>query len=300
MPDGSREHFLYDGAGRLASVLVEEHGSIRREDFAFDGDRPLVSFHDDRVQWSASWSPDNELVGLRLKGVKYVPLSDTTRSIRSWWDSRRLRYAQHAEYDPDGRASIFDSSGALSCRESSLNVRCASDLDLPFGYKSAWRAPSSGILRMGARWYLPSAGQFLTPDPSGPVDSFNQYAFAAFDPINLWDPAGLNSQGTGSQGLVTQGQSPGGKQGASGGGKPGQPPKPAQGLVGPLPGGIQLPTQPTTIPGVPAGGSGFLAALLRGLSSVGGLVLIGLTVGLWPATAHAPGPSGRSPGCRRP
>jgi len=45
-----------------------------------------------------------------------------------------------------------------------------------------------------ARWYSPTLGQFTSHDPLGYVDTQNLYAFAAFDPINAWDPYGLEAQ----------------------------------------------------------------------------------------------------------
>jgi RHS repeat-associated protein len=41
-----------------------------------------------------------------------------------------------------------------------------------------------------ARWYDPSTGTFLTPDPLGYQDSSNLYAFAGGDPVNGRDPTG--------------------------------------------------------------------------------------------------------------
>ena len=41
----------------------------------------------------------------------------------------------------------------------------------------------------------PGWGRFLSPDPLGYVDSYDLYGYAAFDPINRWDPFGLESKG---------------------------------------------------------------------------------------------------------
>jgi len=41
------------------------------------------------------------------------------------------------------------------------------------------------------RWYDPSTGTFLSPDPMGYEDSSNLYAFAKGDPVNGRDPLGL-------------------------------------------------------------------------------------------------------------
>ncbi len=44
------------------------------------------------------------------------------------------------------------------------------------------------------RWYSNEAGQWLSQDPLGYVDSFNAYAFNKFDPVNFVDPWGLQSE----------------------------------------------------------------------------------------------------------
>jgi RHS repeat-associated protein len=42
-----------------------------------------------------------------------------------------------------------------------------------------------------ARWYDPSTGSFLSPDPMGYQDSSNLYAFCGGDPVNCSDPTGM-------------------------------------------------------------------------------------------------------------
>ncbi|WP_420174907.1 RHS repeat-associated core domain-containing protein [Luteococcus sp. OSA5] len=48
---------------------------------------------------------------------------------------------------------------------------------------------STGLIRMGARWYDPSIARFTTADPSGQEQ--NPYLYAAANPINNVDPDGL-------------------------------------------------------------------------------------------------------------
>jgi RHS repeat-associated protein len=48
----------------------------------------------------------------------------------------------------------------------------------------------TGLIYARARWYDPSTGSFLSPDPLGYQDSSNLYAFAGGDPVNGRDPTG--------------------------------------------------------------------------------------------------------------
>jgi len=62
------------------------------------------------------------------------------------------------------------------------------------GFKAApFVEPATGMAYFRARWYDPSTGTFLTPDPIGYRDSSNLYAYCAGDPVNCSDPLGLES-----------------------------------------------------------------------------------------------------------
>jgi RHS repeat-associated protein len=49
----------------------------------------------------------------------------------------------------------------------------------------------SGLVYFGQRYYDPSIGRFITPDPLGMVDGPNMYLYCANDPVNLVDWWGL-------------------------------------------------------------------------------------------------------------
>ncbi len=50
---------------------------------------------------------------------------------------------------------------------------------------------ATGLYYFHYRYYAPFIGNWLSPDPLGPVDSLNLYVFVLGDPINLVDPDGL-------------------------------------------------------------------------------------------------------------
>jgi RHS repeat-associated protein len=56
-----------------------------------------------------------------------------------------------------------------------------------------WLGPEAEVYYMRARWYEPKTGRFLSEDPIGLAGGINPYVFAASDPVNLRDPAGLEN-----------------------------------------------------------------------------------------------------------
>jgi RHS repeat-associated protein len=67
-----------------------------------------------------------------------------------------------------------------------------------YGFGTYWQDGESGLDYAGHRFYSPSIGRFLTPDPMGkmaadPKDpqSWNRYAYVEGDPINMSDRTGL-------------------------------------------------------------------------------------------------------------
>jgi len=53
-----------------------------------------------------------------------------------------------------------------------------------------YNEPANGLIFARARWYDPSTGTFLTPDPMGYHDASSLYAFCHGDPVNFEDPDG--------------------------------------------------------------------------------------------------------------
>ncbi len=68
----------------------------------------------------------------------------------------------------------------------------AARLILAAGFQALpFTEPATGLIYARARWYDPSTGTFLSPDPLGYKDSSNLYAFAGGDPVNGRDPTGM-------------------------------------------------------------------------------------------------------------
>jgi RHS repeat-associated protein len=61
----------------------------------------------------------------------------------------------------------------------------------PYRFGAAWGyiTDPSGFLQLGARYYWPEIGRFITQDPTG--DGMNWYAYAGDNPLAGVDPTGL-------------------------------------------------------------------------------------------------------------
>ena len=65
------------------------------------------------------------------------------------------------------------------------------------------KIPEIGLDYHKARFYDPTIGRFMTPDPAGMVDGPNLYAYVLNDPINFTDPSGLCETRAGSRICIT-------------------------------------------------------------------------------------------------
>src|SRR5229473_7305396 len=84
-----------------------------------------------------------------------------------------------------------------SLRRADLHVRLSSPTLLTYKFTGKERDTESGLDNFGARYNSSSMGRFMTPDPllnSGrpwAPQSWNRYAYALNNPLNIVDPTGL-------------------------------------------------------------------------------------------------------------
>jgi RHS repeat-associated protein len=108
------------------------------------------------------------------------------------------------EYDPYGRVTVYDGSGALvdlGPAGASPEDGTASAYGLPFMWKGIRREEDTGLLYMRNRYYSLELGRFLTQDPLGTWADLgnggNGYAYAEGNPGVIGDPFGLQGQRSG-------------------------------------------------------------------------------------------------------
>lgn len=59
----------------------------------------------------------------------------------------------------------------------------------PWRYAGQYEDTTTGLYKMGARYYQPELGRWTQPDPSGLAG--NAYAYVGGNPVNFVDPSGL-------------------------------------------------------------------------------------------------------------
>ena len=64
-------------------------------------------------------------------------------------------------------------------------------LEQPYRFSTKQYDDKTGLSYFGYRFYAPESGRWMTRDPLGEVASPNLYAFVKNDPINRYDPTGL-------------------------------------------------------------------------------------------------------------
>ena len=197
------EIHYYDAQGRL--LLTQRPGGPT-ERFVYDGLQKVALYDaQHQLQWRAVWGPGlDDLVWWHdvAGGHSYIPLTDGQKSVVGLWHEQQGKLAHLRSFDARGQVTTWQmETETPRCQESAASgLPCELDLaDSPtrfgFGWHSAWRSATTGLVQMRQRWYSPKLGQFLSHDPLEYLDSHNLYAFGARDPVNGWDPMGLGTQG---------------------------------------------------------------------------------------------------------
>lgn len=192
--------FQYDAAGRLIAVRRGTAGWPVEEELAYDGTQMVAAWNGAGVAtWSAVWGQGvDNLISVKpgVDGAEVMALKDGRGSVVGYYQAEATPQGllATADYTPEGRVTSKDWVTGTTCTETG-STQCPRLGGLPFGFHGAYKSPAHGLLYFRNRWYSAEAGQWLTQDPLGEVDSVNLYAFNRFDSVNFIDPFGLEGQG---------------------------------------------------------------------------------------------------------
>ena len=217
--------FTYDADGNLTS----ETDGTDQWTFSYDESNRLVGETGPNGTWTYEYDALGNLVAGTENGVStnYVinPFALSVASTRSLssvaqaYDGAGNLLASYT-YGLEGLTAVADSAGNISYFSADLgrNITGVSGPNgnltnsyfyLPYGETIQTSGASNnpfqfagadgviteagGVDLMGARFYAPSLGRFITRDPSGISGGTNLYAYVGNDPVSLIDPTGLQS-----------------------------------------------------------------------------------------------------------
>ncbi|RJP35252.1 MAG: hypothetical protein C4536_00930 [Actinobacteria bacterium] len=210
-PDGTT--YAYDDFGNLECIL--DAGSNPLETYAYDPLSRLVSYEKGSTDLSLTYDPLKRLAE-RDDGTAAISFSYDGTSLNQTGESVG---AQEVSFTltPGGTHLSQEAAGDISYLgldphqdiTFSLNAQgelsgsrvydpygglLSSTLPCDLGYQSDYTDPSANITWMGARWYSPVHGRFLSEDPmpgemEKPITQ-NHYPYCACDPVNYSDLTG--------------------------------------------------------------------------------------------------------------
>jgi RHS repeat-associated protein len=154
------DYFTYDALGRRLT-----NGSTA---YFYVGDEEIGSFRNRQIEElkvSGKASP----IAIEVKGKPFAPVVDVQNTIRQLidWESKEIAFKN-------------------SCDAFGKGLR----EEIPYAYVGKRYDASSGLVYFGKRFYDPSLGRWLTPDPLGAVDHSNLYQYVFNNPYLYYDPNG--------------------------------------------------------------------------------------------------------------
>ena len=133
------------------------------------------------------------LAGARHKRIARRPLTDV---IGDRLDMTGTPQSRFYDFDAAGNTrALLDqygsglSRGAYAAWGSTYGYSPGT----PFGWMGEWGCytdSESGLVYMGARYYAPGLGRFISRDPAAFDFGLNGYAYRGDDPINFFDTTG--------------------------------------------------------------------------------------------------------------
>jgi RHS repeat-associated protein len=180
---GTSETYTYDALGRLTTVR-NGAGAITTQ-FVYRGGTPQVVQElngANAVVRSYAWDTTGRQLYVKTGANVYYEITNPHGDVVALASTNALAGTVH-----------FDAWG---------NVLGSSGTTIPYGYQGSvgsWTNPTTGFINMGARWYYPKVGRFLSSDPAAgsanprtPMPGL-RWLYGLDNPLRYRDPNGLKA-----------------------------------------------------------------------------------------------------------
>jgi RHS repeat-associated protein len=181
--------YTYDQANQLATV---SSGGTTSETEHYDGSGLLAEQTAGASTKNLTWNLTSDLPLLLDDGTDSYIYGPDDLPVEQVNDSNgNVSFLHHDEL---GSTRLItnaagDQAAATTYSPYGRTVSSTGSATTTLGFAGQYTDPSTGLIYMRARWYDPTSGQFLTPDPLYPVTS-QRYSYSSDDPVNFVDPTG--------------------------------------------------------------------------------------------------------------
>jgi len=169
--------FTYDPLHRCLSKTVIQGGIQETTYFLHDGQNEIGAFDENldpielRILGSTPHAEIGAAIAIEINGKVHVPVHDLQGNL--------------AVLQPVGGEGTVYRYSAFG--EEKITGEAVS----PWRFSSKRTDTETGLVNFGRRYYLPTFGRWLTPDPAGFIDGMNLYAYVHNDPLTHFDEYGL-------------------------------------------------------------------------------------------------------------
>lgn len=188
--------YTWDAAGQLAEV---QGPGAEAWTYAYDALGQRVAQDAPEKAWAYVWAGGNRVAeylgtngsgGLHTRYVHGPGLDDLLlmEQAGTAWGIRRDRLSSVISVTDGDLAALnllYEPWGATL---GMTTLGAAPEVDLGFTGRPR---DSNGLIQLRARYYDPTIGRFLSPDPMGPAGGMNLYLYADANPATLTDRRGL-------------------------------------------------------------------------------------------------------------
>ncbi len=170
-PDGVSVEYLYDASGLRVARKVN---GVQDRAYIYNSPEALLAVLDGSGQLDTLFIYVDLPVPIAMiqGGVTYYLIHDINLSVRLVVDQQG-NVVQRLDYDAYGNMLYMEKP------------------DFESFFTFATGTEEFGVIKGGLRDYFAPFGRWLAKDPIAPESTFNQYAYAAGDPVNHIDPTGL-------------------------------------------------------------------------------------------------------------
>ena len=176
-PDLTTSTFTYDGDGRR--IKSAEGAAVTN--YLYDGSLPIIERNTSnltQVTYTHSLGYPGGIGGL---------ISQTRSGVTSWYHYVH-NGAANVSHLSDAAGTItqryqFDAFGSITYQSGVTTNN--------YRFQTKELHDKSNLVYFGARWYNPTIGRWITPDPLGIIDGPNIYIYLNNNPLNDIDPWGL-------------------------------------------------------------------------------------------------------------